>query len=171
VKLLTSYKLTKKRVYVTIFIIIFYLTAVMCIQIIAPDRIITPEEFPESCPEKSMNCTMVGPEPYRGEGRTEIRFNSSMSEVIEEAKKWSEGELGTSILGEWDNQLHVVFRTLIWKFPDDFIINLHCENEVTVMNIYSKSRIGISDLGVNDDRVLDFTKHMTKVNLSQSKCT
>ena len=75
------------------------------------------------------------------------------------------------ILQEWPNHTHAVFKTKFWKFPDDFLVNLHCEDEEVVMYVYSKSRLGISDLGVNDDRVVSFTNFMLETEISTSKCT
>ena len=163
--------LLKKRSFnITIFILVTYITAVISIQIIGPDSLIIPNEFPEECPKDSLNCTMIGPQPHRGEGKTELRFNSNLSEVILEAKTWINDQPRTEILGEWDNQIHAVFRTMILRFPDDFVINLHCENGTSVMHIYSKSRMGISDLGVKNERVSLFTKHMENADLNSSIC-
>ncbi len=158
------------RVKGVLFTLFIYITAIISIQLIAPDSVIYPAEFPDSCPENSMNCTYIGSVPHRGDGKTELRFDSNFDEVINGVKDWINLQPRTEILGEWDNQIHAVFKTLIWRFPDDFAINLNCENGITVMSVYSKSRLGTSDLGVNNDRVEDFSEHMSNVELSPSEC-
>ena len=62
-------------------VIVVYIIIIATIQVIAPNRIIGPEEFPEACPEKSKNCTLIGPNPHRGEGISEIRFECYISNV------------------------------------------------------------------------------------------
>ncbi|MBU03608.1 MAG: hypothetical protein CMA58_01300 [Euryarchaeota archaeon] len=162
-----EYKNNLWQIFLTILVV--YAVTVATIQIIAPDKLIKPEEFPDSCPDKSKNCTMVGPNPHRGNGISEIRFESNKSNVMHEVLIWVEINSG-EILQEWPNHVHGVFRTSFWKFPDDFVVNLHCEDEEVVMYIYSKSRLGVSDLGVNDERVDSFTNHMLEAEISTSRC-
>ena len=151
-------------------LLVVYIFIISSIQIIAPNKVIKPEDFPNSCPDESINCTMIGPIPHRGNNVSEIRFESNISNVMEEVDKWIKINSG-EILQEWPNHTHAVFRTKFWKFPDDFVVNLHCEDEEVVMYVYSKSRLGISDLGVNDDRVVSFTSFMLETEISTSKCT
>ncbi len=151
-------------------LLVVYIFIVSSIQIIAPNEVIKPEDFPNSCPDESKNCTMIGPIPHRGNNISEIRFESNISNVMVEVDKWIKINSG-EILQEWPNHTHAVFKTKFWKFPDDFLVNLHCEDEEVVMYVYSKSRLGISDLGVNDDRVVSFTNFMLETEISTSKCT
>ena len=151
-------------------LLVVYIFVISSIQIIAPNVVIKPEDFPNSCPDESKNCTMIGPIPHRGNNISEIRFESNISNVMVEVDKWIKINSGVT-LQEWPNHTHAVFKTKFWKFPDDFVVNLHCEDEEVVMYVYSKSRLGISDLGVNDDRVVSFTKFMLETEISTSKCT
>lgn len=160
----------QKRLRIVFGVIFIYMMAIISIQIVAPNSVVEPDNFPNSCPENSMNCTLIGPNPHRGEGIMEIRFNSNFSNIMEEVGLWSQSEPRTEVLGKWSNQIHIVFRSYLWKFPDDFIVNLHCDEGETVMYIYSKSRLGIDDLGVNDDRVSKFVEHISEVEISTSMC-
>ncbi|MEC8874434.1 MAG: DUF1499 domain-containing protein, partial [Candidatus Thermoplasmatota archaeon] len=65
---------------------------------------------------------------------------------------------------------HSVFRSLLWRFPDDFVVKGFCDQGDTVLHVYSESRLGISDLGVNKDRVLRFSTHMSSVEMATSEC-
>jgi len=162
-----------RRKTITYLVTIFstYMLVVLSIQIIAPDEKILPENFPESCPEKSRNCSFIGPESFRSGGLIELRFDTSMENTLLEARKWIESQPRTKILGNWESQNHYVFETQFFRFPDDFVINAHCENEQTVLYVYSESRIGVSDLGVNEDRITEFADYMSEAEMPTSECT
>lgn len=151
-------------------IVAIYLIAVASIQVVAPDILIEPSAFPTSCPDNSKNCTMIGPNPHRGEGLTELRFDSNLGVVLDEVGSWVDSEPRTEIIGEWPEQTHAVFRTLLWRFPDDFVVNGHCDDGGAVLHVYSKSRLGVGDLGVNDDRVKRFVDHMSSVEMATLEC-
>ena len=159
----------KNLLQISLALLVVYIIILSSIQIVAPNKVIKPENFPNSCPDESKNCTMIGPIPHRGDNISEIRFESNISNVMDEVNKWIKINSG-EILQEWPNHTHVVFRTKFWKFPDDFVVNLHCEDERVVMYVYSKSRLGISDLDVNNDRVESFTNFMLETEISTSKC-
>tara|TARA_B100000287_G_scaffold435293_1_gene502881 strand:+ start:1683 stop:2186 length:504 start_codon:yes stop_codon:yes gene_type:complete len=147
-----------------------YLTSVVAIQVAWPDSLILPEEFPEKCPDESLNCSMIGPSSHRSEGLVELRFNSSLDEVMSESKNWIDSQPRTEIIGEWPNQSHSVFTTLFLRFNDDFVINGFCDDGEAVIHVFSSSRQGISDLGVNQDRVASFARHMSDVEMATSEC-
>jgi uncharacterized protein (DUF1499 family) len=148
-----------------------YLLTVFSIYILAPDRLIEPEQFPEKCPEESRNCSMIGPNSYRSEGITELRFNSSLESVMSQASSWVRSEHGTTVLMEWPGQSHAVFRSLLFRFPDDFVIKGFCDQGDAVIHVYSESRLGISDLGVNKERVQRFAEHMSSVEMPTLECS
>ncbi|MDP7002779.1 MAG: DUF1499 domain-containing protein [Candidatus Thalassarchaeaceae archaeon] len=148
-----------------------YLFTVLTIQVIASDEIIEPGDFPDSCPDGSLNCAMIGPHSYRSGGLTELRFESNLDSVMEEAGQWLDSEPRTAVIGDWPGHTHAVFRSLMWRFPDDFLINGFCDEGETVIHVYSESRLGISDLGVNKDRIERFADHMSGVEMATSECS
>ena len=148
-----------------------YLLSILSIQIAAPDDPIEPAKFPTSCPEDSINCSMIAPNHHRSGNITEIRINASLDEVMDEVRKWVNAQSGTTTIGDWPEQTHAVFRTLILRFPDDFVVRGFCDNGETVLHVYSKSRLGVSDLGVNKARVMSFNDYMSNVEMATSDCT
>jgi len=152
-------------------VVISYLIAVLSIQLVAPDVKISPEEFPVSCPKDSNNCSMIGPNSHRANNLTELRFESELSIVMHEANKWIESKPRSEIIGEWNNQTHAVFHTLFLRFPDDMVISGSCDNGESVLLVYSESRVGYSDLGVNSQRVNDFAKFMSSIEMPTSDCS
>ncbi len=152
-------------------VVISYLIAVLSIQLVAPDVKISSEEFPVSCPKDSNNCSMIAPNSHRANNLTELRFESELSIVMHEANKWIESKPRSKIIGEWENHTHAVFHTPLLRFPDDFVISGSCDNGETVILVYSKSRLGISDLGLNPERVSDFSRHMSNIEMPTSYCS
>jgi len=147
-----------------------YFLSIISIQIAAPDKLIPPDEFPSECPTDSLNCSMIGPKHYRSDNLTELRINSSLEDAMVEVRRWISSQPGTEIIGEWPGQTHSVFRTLMFRFPDDFVVRGFCEDGSTVLHIYSKSRLGVSDLGVNKARVLSFNEYMSNIEMATSDC-
>jgi len=152
-------------------IVSVYFLSILSINIAAPDEVIEPENFPTNCPEDSLNCSMIGPNPHRSENLTELRINSSLEEVMDEVRRWIDSQPGTEVIGDWQGQTHSVFRTLMFRFPDDFVVMGFCDDGDAVLHIYSKSRLGVSDLGVNKARVLSFNDYMSNVEMATSYCT
>jgi uncharacterized protein (DUF1499 family) len=147
-----------------------YLISIISIQIAAPDEVIEPDAFPEKCPDDSLNCSIIGPNTYRSGNLTELRLNSSLEDVMDEVRAWIDSQSGTSVIGDWSEQTHSVFRTLMFRFPDDFVVRGFCEDGETVLHVYSKSRLGVSDLGVNKARVQSFAEYMSNVEMATSDC-
>jgi len=113
---------------------------------------------------------MIAPNHHRSGNITEIRINASLDEVMDEVRKWVDSQSGTTTIGDWPEQTHAVFRTLILRFPDDFVVRGFCDSDDSVLHVYSKSRLGISDLGVNKARVESFAEHMINVEMATSEC-
>ncbi len=148
-----------------------YFLSIISIQIAAPDEVIEPDYFPNNCPEDSLNCSMIGPNHYRSGNLTELRINSSLDDVMEEVRNWIHTKSGTNVIGDWPGQTHSVFRTLMFRFPDDFVVKGFCDEGETVLHVYSKSRLGVSDLGVNKARVQSFAGYMSSVEMATSDCS
>ena len=99
-----------------------------------------------------------------------IRSNARLNEVMDEGRNWVDAQSGTTTIGDWPEQTHVVFRTLILRFPDDFVVRGFCDDGDSVLHVYSQSRLGISDLGVNKARVESFSEHLINVEIATSAC-
>ena len=88
-----------------------------------------------------------------------------------ETKNWIKNHPRTKVISEADNQTHAVFTTMLLRFNDDFVISGFCEDGQTVIHVYSSSRQGISDLGLNKERVISFADHMLSIEMATSECT
>lgn len=154
----------------TLGIVSVYLLSIISIHIVAPNEVIQPDDFPLNCPEGSLNCSMIGPNTYRSGELIQLSFNSNLGDVMEEVRTWIDAQSGTNVIGDWPEQTHSVFRTLMFRFPDDFVVKGFCDEGKTVLHVYSKSRLGISDLGVNKARVMSFAEHMSNVEMPTSAC-
>ncbi len=66
----------------------------------------------------------------------------------------------TEVLEQTNNYWHGLCRSLIFRFPDDLeILKIPRKG---VIQVRSSSRIGASDLGVNQNRVNKLYKELTK---------
>jgi hypothetical protein len=91
-------------------------------------------EMPDECPEGSMNCD------YRT-----IQLDVSDKELDDAIMEWARERSFTTTFTPG----HVVDRSLVFQFPDD----VHYSNECGTVDLFSKSRLGRSDLGVNSERL------------------
>jgi len=163
-------KKPSKRSSFAIGVIAAYLFSVLSIQLASSGGAIQPDDFPETCPENSLNCSMIGPNSYRSDGLTELRFNSSLETVMSESRDWVASQPRTETIGKWTDQTHSVFTSLFFRFQDDFVVKGFCDEGDAVIHVYSKSRLGISDIGANKDRVTSFARHMSSVEMATSDC-
>ena len=91
-------------------------------------------EMPEECPDGSMNCD------YRT-----IELDVSEEELDDAMREWAREKSFTTTFSPG----HIVDRSLVFQFPDD----VHYSNECGTVDLFSKSRLGRSDLGVNSERL------------------
>ena len=147
-----------------------YFLSVLSIHFVAPDEEIGPDDFPVKCSEDSLNCSMIGPNHHRSGNLTELRINASLTEVMGEVGRWIDSQPGADVIGQWPGHTHSVFRTLMFRFPDDFVVRGFCDDGQTVLHVYSKSRLGVSDIGVNKARVQSFAEYMSDVEIPTSDC-
>lgn len=134
-----------------------YLLLLGLVWITAPDPEIL--SFPDNCP-KITNCTRVADRNVRGDGLSPLEFNISASEVIGLILDWIDGQARSSILRNTSEFIHAKFLTAFFRFPDDFMIKISSDGNSTVIWVQSQSRLGESDLGVNEARVQAFFRYM-----------
>ena len=71
--------------------------------------------------------------------------------------EWSEDNglrKGHSALGDDGKRFaHGVAITPFWRFPDDVVVQFTPQGEATAIALYSASRLGVGDLGVNPERL------------------
>ena len=109
-----------------------YLAALLLMNLISTPFATT--VMPDECLDGSMNC----------EFRI-IALDVSDEELHQAMYEWQESRGFTTTFSEG----HIVDRTLFMQFPDD----VHYSNECGTVELFSKSRLGRSDYGVNKDRV------------------
>lgn len=98
-------------------------------------------EMPDECPEGSMNCD------YRT-----IQLDVSDEELDDVMRDWANERSFTTTF----SQGHIVDRTPLFQFPDD----VYYSNDCGTVDIFSKSRLGISDLGVNSERLDELEEYL-----------
>ena len=84
-------------------------------------------------------------------------IQANVSEVWDAWVEWSEDNglrKGHSALGDGGERFaHGVAITPFWRFPDDVVVQFTPQGEATAIALYSASRLGVGDLGVNPDRL------------------
>ncbi len=150
--------------------ITLYIGGVLTIWVSAPT--LPFDAYPDHCPEDSRNCTRIAPNPYRGNGEQSITLNASRGEVMDAISIWLEEQPRTEIVTSSDEvgYIHAVFRSLTWRFPDDMLFHIECENGSSVVWVHSQSRVGVYDFEVNDARVLRFSDHIQSQTWSNQTC-
>ena len=120
-----------------------------------PDHTAMPE-----CPEGTMNCASLSAETnVRMENDLSVLIEANLSEVRTAWEAWSEAqglhEVYVSEEVEGAYFAHRVAITPFWRFPDDVVVGFASQGDGTQISLYSSSRLGQSDLGVNPDRLSD----------------
>ena len=84
-------------------------------------------------------------------------IEANVSEVWEAWMDWSDDnglrEVLDDIETDGEHFSHRVAITPFWRFPDDVVVRFTPLGEDTAIYLYSSSRLGQSDLGVNPDRL------------------
>ena len=130
-------------------------------------------DFPGECPENSQNCSRIADQPYRATGENGIFINGTEEEVLDAIVGWIEDESRTVMRtdGSEDGLVHAVFRSFVWRFPDDLLIQVDCVDGQVLVQVHSESRLGDSDLMVNDERVLKLNDHLGSTTWSGDGCS
>jgi hypothetical protein len=112
------------------------------------------------CPEGTMNCASVSSaETVRMDAGLTTLILANVSDVWDAWEDWSEEnglrEVHDEVGEGGEHFSHRVAITPFWRFPDDVVVHFVPQGDDTLISIYSASRLGVGDLGVNPDRLED----------------
>ncbi len=116
-------------------------------------------KMPSQCPEGSRNCA-----------QTMVVLDGSPEAVYSSAMDWIESQNRVTVIEESESTSHTVFRTKWMMFPDDFYIESGCTANQTWIQIHSESRLGIGDMGVNQNRIDALLDHLSAIEFEVSNC-
>ena len=111
-----------------------------------------------TCPDLTANCASLSSQSVvrMDTGLTTV-IQANVSEVWEAWVEWSDENglrKGHTALGEGGERFaHGVAITPFWRFPDDVVVQFTPQGEDTAISLYSASRLGVGDLGVNPNRL------------------
>lgn len=111
-----------------------------------------------TCPDPTANCASLSAQSVvRMDASLTTLIQANVSEVWDAWVEWSEDNglrKGHSALGEDGERFaHGVAITPFWRFPDDVVVQFTPQGEATSIALYSASRLGVGDLGVNPERL------------------
>ena len=136
-----------------------WIACIILIQILGAFAAPVSSEIPEECPEGSQNCA-----------RVMMGLDGTPEEVHSAAMNWVESQGRTEVEVQSETTSHTVFRTAWMLYPDDFFIETGCTENGTWIQIHSESRLGIGDMGVNQERIDALLDHMATIELEASDC-
>lgn len=111
-----------------------------------------------ACADSTQNCAFLS-------SSTSVRMDSGLTTVIEANvsevwamwEAWSDDEglrtVHETVDENGERFSHRVAITPFWRFPDDVVVQFTPQGDDTAITLYSASRLGQSDLGVNPDRL------------------
>ena len=107
-----------------------------------------------------MNCASVSSaETVRMDAGLTTLILANVSDVWDAWEDWSEEnglrEVHDEVEEGGEHFSHRVAITPFWRFPDDVVVHFVPQGDDTLISIYSASRLGVGDLGVNPDRLGD----------------
>lgn len=101
------------------------------------------------CPDKPNCVSTFAPE---GDHHMEAwALKESPADVLAKIKAYGEG-LQAQVILETPNYIHLVFRSAIFRYPDD--VEIFVDETQGKIHFRSASRVGHSDLGANRKRML-----------------
>ena len=111
-----------------------------------------------TCPDPTANCASLSSQSVvRMDTVLTSVIQANVSEVWEAWVEWSDEnglQKGHTALGEGGERFaHGVAITPFWRFPDDVVVQFTPQGEDTAISLYSASRLGVGDLGVNPNRL------------------
>ena len=111
-----------------------------------------------SCPDQTMNCASISADAsVRMDVGLSTVIEANVSEVWDAWLDWSEAnglrDVHEDVEQGGEHFSHRIAITPFWRFPDDVVVQFVPQGEDTAISLYSASRLGQSDLGVNPERL------------------
>ncbi len=160
----------KTKQVIALGIVTLYVMGVLLIWIASPN--LEFESYPSECPEDSRNCSRIAPEPHRATGDDGLHVAASKEEVLEFIEQWVESQPRTQIItkSQEAGYIHSVFQSFVWRFSDDMLFHVGCDNGTAEIWIHSESRLGVGDMNVNPNRVVSFADEAEQHQWSGDEC-
>ena len=136
-----------------------WISCILLIQLLGGFAAPLSSEMPSQCPEESRNCA-----------QTMMVFDGSPEAVHSAAMDWIQSQSRTSVELESELSSHAVFRTKWQMFQDDFYIESGCTANQTWLQVHSESRLGIGDMGVNQNRIDAMLDHLATIEFEVGNC-
>jgi uncharacterized protein (DUF1499 family) len=149
----------KQKRWFFLVLIAIWISCILLIQVLGGIAAPQTSEMPEECPEESRNCS-----------RMTMNFDTSSQELHSAALDWIQSQSRTKIVEDGGNASHSVFRTKWMMFQDDFFLETGCTENGAWIQIHSESRLGIGDMGVNQNRIDDLLNHLEAIEFEVSNC-
>ena len=132
--------------------------------------------FPDNCEGKDHKCARIAPDSHRSNGEMELRFNNtSADQILATFDLWVDEQPRTieshHSIDESGVDIHVVIHTQWLSYADDLYIHIECNGDDAVVWLHSSSRFGVSDLGVNPNRILDLHSSLISVQHAGTPCS
>ncbi len=164
---MTLTKYFKKGIIGLVILGLIYLLSLGIIYVISPDP---PNKFPQNCPN-TPNCTRVAEINVRGDGLKPLLINTSINYVHSSLIEWIKNQPRGTVLFSNDTFIHAKFLSSFFRFADDLYIYLFCNNSRSSFWVQSQSRLGNSDLRVNENRVQNLFKFISGYKYPKLNCT
>ncbi|HJM40922.1 MAG TPA: DUF1499 domain-containing protein [Candidatus Thalassarchaeaceae archaeon] len=136
-----------------------WISCLFLIQILGGFAAPSSSEIPYQCPENSHNCA-----------RMMMGLEGTPEEVHTAAMDWINSQDRTTVQQQTESSSHTVFRTKWMMFQDDFFLETGCTENGTWIQVHSESRLGIGDMGVNQNRVDALLEYISSIEFEVSDC-
>ena len=136
-----------------------WISCILLIQVLGGIVAPNSSEMPEECPEGSQNCS-----------RMIVYFDTTSQDLHSAALDWIQSQSKTTTVEDGENTSHSVFRTKWMMFQDDFFLETGCTENGAWIQIHSESRLGIGDMGVNQNRIDALVEHLDSIEFEVGEC-
>ena len=158
--LLLRLNLSQILILIIILISIGYLFMIHFIYFLSPNK--KWESFPERCKNKT-KCTRVADTNNRGYGLRPIVIKDSIHNVQKKIIAIINSKPRMKIINQREGFIHAIDVTLFFRFYDDVAIKIFEENDKIKIWMQSQSRLGLYDLGVNENRIQELHKDLSSI--------